>query len=81
MALAGERDKKRDTLAYSFRGRVLKRNLIIALVVGIVLSVANQFDVLLTQPWTPRLGVKIFFNFLIPFVVSSASAWVNRQTP
>ncbi len=77
--LAGERGQARHALAYLFRGRVLRRNLIITLVVGIVLSVANQFEVLLTQAWTPRLGVKIFFNFLIPFVVSSASAWVNRQ--
>jgi hypothetical protein len=55
--------------------------LIIALVVGIVLSVANQLDVMLTQPWTPRLGAKICSSFLIPFVVSSASAWVNRRNP
>jgi len=81
MAVVGEKEKSRGTLAYLFCGVVPRRNLIIALVVGVLLSVANQFDVLLVQSWTPRLRVKIFFNFLIPFVVSSASAWVNRQTP
>jgi hypothetical protein len=40
---------------------------------------ANQLDVLLAQPFSLRLGTKIFFNFLIPFVVSSTSALINRK--
>ena len=67
-------------LSYVFGRRVLKRSLTIALVVGCVLTVANQLDVILTQPWTLRLGIKIGFNFLVPFIVASASAWYNRHT-
>ncbi len=64
--------------SYLTSGAVIKRNLLIALVVGIILSAANQFDVILNQPWTLRLGIKILFNFLVPFIVASVSAWCNR---
>ncbi|RMG54912.1 MAG: hypothetical protein D6723_03895 [Acidobacteria bacterium] len=67
-----------SALGYIFQRRVLKRNLLVALVVGCLLTVANQFDVILSEPFTMRLGVKIFFNFLIPFTVSSVSAAINR---
>lgn len=67
-------------LAYLLWGRVFKRNLVIALAVGSLLSLVNQAHVLLTQPWTLGLGLKVFSNFLIPFIVSSVSAWVSRKT-
>lgn len=67
-----------NALRYIFQRRVLKRNLLVALVVGCLLTVANQFDVIWSEPFTLRLGVKIFFNFLIPFIVSSVSAAINR---
>ena len=63
---------------YIFSGPVLRRNLIIALVVGCVLSIANQYDLLLRAPLSAGLLVKLFFNFLVPFIVSSISAFVNR---
>jgi hypothetical protein len=80
LTMAMKADRLSGFFAYIFSWPVLKKNLVIALLVGILLSLANQLDVLLREPWTPRLGLKIFFNFLIPFGVSSASAWVNRQT-
>lgn len=51
---------------------------LIALMVGFLLTLANQFDVLWSEPITPRLMAKVILNFLIPFVVSSTSAAMNR---
>lgn len=79
VALAEPPEKSSGVLAYLLGGRVLKRNLAIALIVGIVLSLTNQLDVIVSQPFTARLGMKIFLNFLIPFLVASASSWVNRN--
>ena len=58
---------------------VVRRSVIIALVVGSLLTLGNHFDVLLSEPLTVRLGAKILMNFFIPFVVSSTSAAMNRQ--
>ena len=66
---------------YVLTGEVLKRNGLLAIVVGCLLTLTNQLDVLLTQPFTPLLAMKIFFNFLIPFVVSSAGAAINHRCP
>jgi hypothetical protein len=66
-------------LAYVFSPAVLKRNTTIALIVGCVLSLANQYDLLLRTPMNARLAAKIFFNFLVPFIVSSAIAVANRK--
>ena len=69
----------RSLTAEVLRGRVLKRNLLIASVVGCVLSLANQLDVLMRGPFTPRLFAKILANFLVPFVVSTVSAAISRR--
>jgi hypothetical protein len=66
---------------YVFGGRVFKRNVLIALLVGALLTLANQFDVILREPLQGKLLVKMGLNFLIPFVVSSVSAYVNRCGP
>ncbi len=68
-----------DGLRYVFSPFVLKRNCVLAVIVGCLLTIANQLDVLLAQPFSFRLGTKIFFNFLVPFVVSSTSALLNRK--
>jgi hypothetical protein len=66
-------------ISYVFRREVFRRNCLLAGIVGCLLTVANQLDVLLVEPFTLRLGTKILFNFLIPFAVSSTSAVVNRK--
>lgn len=71
--------KEKGALQYVFTRDVFARNLLMALIVGSVLSVANQLDVVLTQPLTSRLVMKLVFNFLIPFAVSSVSAALNRK--
>jgi len=71
-------EKPESGLRYLLRGSVLGRSLLIALAVGCLLSAANQYDVILRGPRDGRLGLKIVMNFLIPFVVASLSAVVNR---
>ncbi len=71
--------KRTGFFACIFSPAVLKKNLVIAAVVCVVLTAANQYDVLVSEPWTLRLGLKVLFNFVVPFVVSSVSVWFNRQ--
>ena len=65
---------------YIFSAGVAKRSLAIAAVVGCLLSITNQADVLMQEGLTPRIGVKILMNFFIPFAVSSVSALLNRNS-
>lgn len=74
-ALAGQP----SAIRYVFTRDVFRRSGFITLVVGCLLTLANQFDVLFSGPYTLRLGVKIVLNFLIPFAVSSVSAAMNRK--
>jgi len=66
-------------IRYVFTRDVLWRNGIVAIAVGCLLTLVNQLDVMLSQPFSAQLAMKVFFNFLIPFVVSSASAAMNRK--
>lgn len=68
-----------NAVRYVFSPVVFKRNCLLAAVVGCLLTMANQLDVILTQPFSFRLGTKIIFNFLIPFAVSSTSAVIHRK--
>lgn len=64
---------------YAFSRPVLKRNLLIAAIVGCALSLSNQYDAFWSRQITSRLAVKVLMNFIIPFVVSTVSAVLNRQ--
>jgi hypothetical protein len=68
-------------IRYALSGRVFRRNVVIALIVGTLLTLANQFDVILRGPVDAGLFAKICFNFVIPFVVSSVSAYANQCGP
>ena len=59
-------------------GPEMRRNLTIALVVGSMLSVANQLDVILSGNLSGVVLLKILFNFLVPSPVTSVSCVVNR---
>jgi len=54
-----------------FTGRHLRRTGVIALVVGTWLTAFNQGDALLADGWTAVLGLKIFLNYLTPFMVAN----------
>lgn len=49
----------------------LRKTLRIALVVGSVLTLINQGDVLVRGEATVLTGVKIGLNFVVPFIVSN----------
>jgi hypothetical protein len=49
----------------------LRMSLIVAAVVGTILLVINQLDVLLRGQATPLVWVKIALTFLVPFCVSN----------
>ena len=67
-----------SALRFLCRGPVARRNLTIALIVGSILSVANQLDVILSGDFSAAVLLKILFNFLVPFTVASVSCVVNR---
>jgi hypothetical protein len=69
-----------SALRYIFTIQVIRRNVLIALVVGCVLTAANHWDALVREPPNAKLGAKIFANFLIPLIVSSVSAALNRRS-
>jgi len=60
-------------------GALLRRSLAIALVVGTVLLVINQGDVLLAGRWPPALVWKIPLTYLVPFVVATLGALLNSR--
>ena len=69
------------TIQYAFSGRVFRRNLLIALIVGTLLTIANQFDVILRNPVHLSLLVKMCLNFAIPPCGVFGSAYANRCGP
>jgi len=58
---------------------LLRRSLLIALVVGSVLTAINHGDALLAGPWPAALLWKIPVTFLVPFVVASWGALPNGR--
>jgi hypothetical protein len=61
----------RDALATCRAPANLRKTLRIALVVGIVLTLINQGDVIARGDATALTGVKIGLNFVVPFIVSN----------
>jgi methyl-accepting chemotaxis protein len=55
-------------------GKILKRTLVIALVVGSILNIINQYDAIFSNQ--PLDWVRFCLNSLVPFLVSSYSAAV-----
>ena len=77
-----QKPKQRERAIFGFllSWNVFKRSLLIALVVGCLLSLVNQLDVILREPLSARVATKIAMNFVIPFAVASVSALVNRSS-
>lgn len=57
----------------------LRRTVRIALVVGIVLTAINQFDVILAGEATALTLVKCGLNFCVPFIVSNLGLLTGRR--
>ena len=61
----------RDALRICFRREHLRRTVRIALVVGTILTIFNQGDVILGGDATTLTWVKAGLNYCVPFVVSN----------
>ena len=61
-------------LHYWFRRETVIRAVKVAAVVGPILTVINQGDVLLSGQYSPRVFFKILLTFLVPYIVSSFSS-------
>lgn len=71
-----------DLLRSARRPRILRRCSWIAVAVGTVLILVNQFDLLASGRLDPPLIAKIVANYLIPFAVSNLGAMssANAET-
>jgi hypothetical protein len=59
---------------YWFRRETVIRAVKVAAIVGPILTVINQGDVLLSGQYSPRVFLKILLTFLVPYAVSSFSS-------
>jgi hypothetical protein len=64
----------RRFLYHWFRRETVLRAVKVAAVVGPILTVINQYDVLLSLDFSPRLFFKVSLTFLVPYSVSSFSS-------
>lgn len=69
----------RDALRICLRREHLRRTGGIALVVGIVLTLINQADVILGGDATAATWVKTGLNFCVPFVVSNLGLLAGKR--
>ena len=68
----------RDAVAYCAAPARLRRTLGIAVVVGTLLTLLNQGDVILAGGATGATAVKAGVNFLVPFLVSNLGLLSGR---
>lgn len=75
--------RPREAVAQLLRGATVRTCSPVAVVVGTVLSVVNQGDVVLAGMADERVGAKVAANLLIPFLTSSTGALlaVRRRQP
>jgi hypothetical protein len=69
-----------ETIAPCRQGANLRRTLRIALVVGCVLTIINQLDIILHGDATDLTAVKIGLNFVVPFIVSNLGVIAAHRT-
>lgn len=68
----------RQVLAYCATSQHLRRTVVIAIVVGTILTVVNQVDVIIAGNATAFTAVKIAVNYLVPFIVSNLGLLAGR---
>ncbi len=66
-------------LRYCSQREHLRRTLLIALVVGVILTAVNHLDVILAGDATTATWLKSMMNFLAPFVVSNLGVLSGRS--
>ena len=60
---------------------MLRRSVLIALVVGSILTVINQGDSLLAGHWAPSLAWKLPMTYAVPFIVATLGALGTGKVP
>jgi hypothetical protein len=80
---ASERRSIREAVVeacrYCGRPEHLRRTLVIALVVGTILTAINQLDVILRGDTTSATAVKSALNYVVPFIVSNLGLLTGRR--
>ncbi len=71
----------REAVQQLLRGATLRTCTPVALIVGTVLSVVNQGDVLVAGMADERVALKVVANLLIPFLTSSTGALLAVRAP
>lgn len=74
MTTGNQSGSGRRFLYHWFRRETVRRALKVAGIVGPILTVINQYDLLLNLDFSARLGFKIALTFLVPYSVSSYSS-------
>tara|TARA_Y100000588_G_C13653249_1_gene668898 strand:- start:309 stop:488 length:180 start_codon:yes stop_codon:yes gene_type:complete len=58
---------------------MLRRSLIVALVVGTILTLLNQGDILFAGHWVGAMYWKVPLTYCVPFLVASYGALTNSR--
>jgi hypothetical protein len=69
----------RDGLRIVFMREHLRKTIKIALVVGVILMIINQGDVILDGEATAGTWVKVGLSFCVPFVVSNLGLLAGKR--
>lgn len=69
-----------EALGQLLQGATLRTCAPVAVVVGMLLSMVNQGDVLLAGDADARVAMKVAANLMIPFMTSSAGALLAVRT-
>jgi hypothetical protein len=69
----------RDAVRICFRREHLRRTVRIALIVGTILTIINQADVILRGDATGITWIKAGLNYCVPFIVSNLGLLAGKQ--
>jgi hypothetical protein len=75
----GAKGSVAQALSICMRREHLRRTLRIALVVGLILTLINQADVIIRGDATGLTWIKIALNFCVPFVVSNLGLLAGKR--
>lgn len=81
MTVAGSRIviRAHEAIRICMRREHLRRTVRIALVVGTVLTLINQADVILRGDATAVTAIKVVANFIVPFIVSNLGRLAGKR--
>lgn len=68
-----------ESLGYCLQPRLLRRTVLIALVVGLLLTSVNQLDVIVSGEATTATWLRSGLNFVIPFLVANVGLLSARR--